>query len=426
MSLPFLPPRFFHWTKVLSKFVSIQILVQALTLASGVFIVRTLSQQEYAYYTIANSMLAVMNVLSDSGISTGLSAIGGKVWQDSYRFGQLIKTAMQLRYFLAAISVTVVTPILIWMLIRNGTSLSYAVLITIAVLIGLNFQLTNGLLIVVPRLYSQISQIQYLDVFAAISRLIFMGLGYLSFWNGIVAIASASLVSGLQRLFLGRLASQNIVKIVNSDAINEEDRKFIISTIKHSLPNSIFFCIQGQLSIFIISIFGSTTSVAELGALGRIGVIFAIINSIMTTIVLPGFSRCQSLEVLRRRYFQILGIFGLFGILMIAIVYIFPEQIIWILGNKYSHLRKELLMIVTLTVVNSLINMISSLNLSKAWIEYGWIDIPITLTWQAILLMHLNISTLQGVIIFTLFSKIPPLLLNIMLSYRGFANYKSV
>lgn len=423
MSIPSVPFNVVHWIKVLSKFVSVQILVQALTIFSGILIVRTLEQQQYAYYTIANSMLSTMNILSDSGISIGLSAIGGKVWQDRYRFGQLINTAMRLRYFLAAISISVVTPILIWMLIRNGASIGYAVLITIVVLLGLNFQLTTGVLIVVPRLHSQISRIQSLDILSAISRLIFLGLGYLTFWNATVAIASGSLVSGLQRFVLGRWTNEKIDGNVSN---NQEDRKFILTTIKHSLPTTIFFCIQSQLGVFLISIFGNTQNIAEIGALGRIAVIFTLINSVMTTIILPSFSRCQSVVILRRRYFQVLGVFLLFGILIIAYVYIFPEQILWIVGNKYSHLKNELFMIVIVTVVSSFIGMMTALNLAKGWVEYSWIDIPIKLILQIFLLMNLDISTIKGVVTFSLLSQISSFLVSIMLTYRGLNNYNRI
>ncbi len=422
MSLPLLPANFVHWAKLLSKFVSIQLVVQAFTLVSGLFIVRTLNQQEYAYYTIANSMLSTMNILADSGINVSLSAIGGKVWQDRYRFGQLINNAMRFRYYLATISITVVTPVLIWMLVRNGASISYAVLITIVVLLGLNFQLTNGVLIVVPHLHSQISRLQNLDLFSAISRIILIGLGYLTFWNATVAIAAASLVSGLQRFFLGRLAAENIDTKVS---IDPEDSKFIISTIKHSLPNSIFFCIQVQISVFLISIFGNTQSVAELGALGRIGVIFTIINSVMFTIVLPRFSRCQSAVILRRRYFQILGLFLLFGFSIITFTYLFPEPILLIIGSKYSYLKHELFMIAIVTVTNSLLGLMTSINMAKGWIEYIWVDIPMKLILQVFLLMNLDISTIMGVMLFSLFSEISSFLVNITLTYRGLTRYNN-
>ncbi|MBW4561273.1 MAG: polysaccharide biosynthesis protein [Mojavia pulchra JT2-VF2] len=423
MYLSFLPSNFVHWLKILSKFVSIQIVVQALGLVSGILLVRTLDQQQYAYFTIANTMQATMNLLADIGIGTSLSAIGGKVWQDRYRFGQLINTAMRLRYSLAAISVTIVTPILIWMLIHNGASKIYAILISIVVLAGLNFQLTSDVLIVVPRLHSQINKMQKLDLFSAFFRIVFLGLGYLTFWNAGVAIASTSLVSGLQRFVLGGWVSENIDM---HSPFNNEDKSFILKTIKNTLPSTIFFCFQGQLSIFIITIFGNTKSIAEIGALGRISIIFTLINSVMTAIILPSFSRCQSAKLLTKRYLQILSIFFGFSLLLIFLSVIFPSEILWILGGKYQHLKNELVLMVILTVVNSFVGIMSSLNFSKAWIEFIWIEIPMRLVLQAILLMILNISTIQGVIWLSLLSNLSPFLVNAMLTYRGLKSYNGI
>ncbi len=417
----FLPANFAHWFKIIGKFVSVQIFVQALSLASGIFLVRTLEQQQYAYFTIANTMQATMNLLADTGIRMSLSAKGGQVWQDRYRFGQLINTAMKLRYSLAAISITVVTPILIWMLLRNGASVAYTVLITIVVLLGLSSQLTTGVLMVVPHLHSQISRVRNLDLLSAIFRLILLGIGYLTFWNAGIAIASVSVVAFFQRAILGSWVSEKI----DTDApVNEEDRKFIIGTITNVLPNSIFFCIQGQLSIFLISIFGSTENIAEIGALGRLAVVFTILNSVMNAIVLPSFSRCQSFATLRKRYFHILSLFLLFGLLLIVISVVFPRELLWILGGKYSHLTNELTLMMILTVTNYLVGLMSSLNFSKAWVQQVWIEIPLRIALQVFLLIWLDISTIQGVILLGLFSNIAPFIVNAMLTYRGLMNFK--
>ncbi len=413
---------FVHRLKIIGKFVSIQIVVQALSLVSGILLVRTLDQQQYAYFTIANTMQSTMNLLADIGVSISLSAIGGKVWQDRYRFGQLINTAMRLRYYLAAITVPVIAPILIWMLIHNGASLIYAVLIFIVVLVGLNFQLTADVLIVVPRLNSQISRIQKLDLISAFFRLIFLGLGYLTFLNAGVAIASSSLASGLQRFVLGGWVSENIDTEL---PVNNEDKKFILKTIKNTLPSTIFFCFQGQLNIFLISIFGKTTNIAEIGALGRISIIFTLINSVMTAIILPSFSRCQSSRILKKRYFQILGMFLLFGMLLIYFAGTFSSEVLWFLGGKYNHLKNELVLMSTLALVNSFIGIMSSLNLSKAWIDYVWIEIPIRLVMQVILLIFLDISTVKGILLLSLLSNISPFLVNGILTYRGLNNYKT-
>lgn len=65
-----------YWTKTLSKFLSVQVIVQALSFGSGILIIRTLSKDEYAYFSIANSLQATMNILADSGIGIALAAIG--------------------------------------------------------------------------------------------------------------------------------------------------------------------------------------------------------------------------------------------------------------------------------------------------------------------------------------------------------------
>ena len=113
--MPTISPKAIYWSKTLSKFVSVQMIVQALGFASGILLVRTLNQQQYAYFTIANTMQGTMELLADSGVSIGLTAIGGKVWQDRYRFGQLINTALQLRIYLLSVAIVAVIPILLWL-----------------------------------------------------------------------------------------------------------------------------------------------------------------------------------------------------------------------------------------------------------------------------------------------------------------------
>lgn len=403
--------------RIISNFLTIELGVQALGLISGLLLIRVLDKSEYAYFTIANSMQATMNLLADMGIGISLSALGGKVWQDKNRFGQLISTALKLRYYLAAISVTIVSPVLLILLVRAGASIAYGILITVFILVGLNFQLTSGVLEVVPRLHSQIKRIQSLNLFSNAARLVLLGISYLYFLNSAVAIAIMSSVLGFQRFIWGKWASENIQKNVPPDP---EDQKFILNMTKNVAPNAIFFCFQGQVNILLISIFGSTQSIAEVGALGRLSVIFLIINSLMTTVVLPGFARCQDIPTLRRRYFQILASFLTLGVLLILITACFPDIVLSLLGKKYSHLGDSLVLMVTSTVTTSIIGVMSMMNQTKAWVEYIWVEIPIRLLLQVVLLLTLDLSTVNGVLIFGLLSNFSPLIINAFLSLQGF------
>lgn len=412
-----------YWINTISKFVSVQLLVQLLGLSSGILLVRLLDQKQYAYYTIATTMQGTMSVLADMGISFGLSSIGGKVWQDRYRFGQLINTALQLRYYLAAISIIIVTPISIWMLFRNGASLFYATFITITVLIGFNFQLTIGVLNVVPRLHSQIRQIQQLDLVFSISRIILLGVAYITVINAAVATSIGAVALATQRLLLGCIVNKNIDR---KASLNEEDKTEIIKIIQQSAPNTIFYCLQGQITVWLLSIFGSVQSVAEIGALGRLSLIFSMISSVMTSIVLPSFARCQSPDLLLRRYWQILGAASSLAIFLVAFTLLFPDQILWILGSKYSHLQPELIWVMVSAVCYFIANTMWSMNAAKAWISEIWLFIPATIVMQTIALTFLDLSTLKEVILFGMIPVIPSFFIHSYMTYKGLSSYKSI
>ena len=146
-------------------------LVQLIGFAAGILLVRRLDQHEYALFTIANTMQGTINVLADIGISIGLVSIGGRVWQDRHRFGELVSTGLKLRRKLGATAVLIVTPLLYLMLVKNGASVFYAAILITAILGGLCVQLSLGVLDVVPRLRSDIRQIQRIDLTGSICPL---------------------------------------------------------------------------------------------------------------------------------------------------------------------------------------------------------------------------------------------------------------
>ena len=104
---PFLSRAFGHVRRI-GRYAIVQGLVQIVAFASGILLVRWLPQREYAFFTIANAMQATLMLLADIGISVGLISIGGRVWQDRHRFGELINTGLGLRRKLAAIAAIIV------------------------------------------------------------------------------------------------------------------------------------------------------------------------------------------------------------------------------------------------------------------------------------------------------------------------------
>jgi O-antigen/teichoic acid export membrane protein len=414
--------RALHRARVVGSFAFVQTIVQLVSFVSGILMIRYLDQREYAYFTIANTMQGTLNVLADIGISIGLVSIGGRVWQDRHRFGQLVNTALGLRRRLGLLATLAVVPILYFMLAKNGASVSYTALLIVVVLLGLAVQLSIGVLSVVPRLRSDIGRIQTIDLTGAVARLIGLIVLMYLFFNGAVALAIGSATLLLQYWMLRSYVNGVIDPKANENA---EDRVAMKSFIRSQAANAIFFCLQGQITVFLISFFGRNVgSVAEVGALGRLAMVFAVLSHLLANVFAPAFARCQTLAKLRWQYAAIVGAVACFSLLIIGAAALFPRQFLFVLGSKYTHLERELLFMVGGAVISAMASTLWSLNSAKAWIAGSWLYIPLTLATQVALIPSTNFSSVSGVLTFNLVSMIPNLLLNLVLSYRGFRSWR--
>ena len=409
--------------RLVGQFASVQVMVQVIGFASGILLVRRLDQSEYAFFTIANTMQGTINVLADIGISIGLVSIGGRVWQDAPRFAQLIATAQNLRLKLGLVATLIITPILYWLLARNGASPGYAAIVIALSLGALLVQLSLGVLSVVPRLRSELGQIQRIDLTGAIGRLLVLLAFAFVFLNAGIAIMVGAAALLLQYFVLRKYVG-GVIDLHAQE--NADDRRAMIGFIKNQAANAIFYCLQGQITIFLISFFGrQATSVAEVGALGRLAMIFTIIGQLLMNIFVPAFARCQQIGKLRLQCFAIIGGVSAFSACVLLVAAFFPNEFLFVLGNKYSHLQRELLLMVAGAVITMMTGTFWVLNASKAWIAGSWLYIPLTIATQVALIPYTDFSSVSAVLTFNVIAAIPNLLLNMALTYRGFRSLRA-
>lgn len=411
-------PETWRKSKIVGRYAFVQAVVQGIGFLSGILLVRLLSQREYASFTIANTMQGTLNMLGDIGISIGLISIGGRVWSDRSRFSQLIVTALYLRRRLVLLAAVVITPILFYMLLRNGAGISNSLILILFILLGLIFQLNLGVLSVVPRLRSEVSFLQRLDFLAAVFRLIGLLLLALTYLRAQSAIALATLTFFLQNLLLRRYCR---TKIDFEAPVNDSDRKAMLGIVRGQAANAIFFSLQGQITIFLLGIFGARfTAVAEVGALGRLAMIFTILTNLMNNIFVPAFARCQSLRRARRIYLEVILAVAGFCLIVLAAAALAPGQFLFILGAQYAHLQPELLWMAMVAVLNALISTLFVLNAAKGWVQGSWFFIPLTLISQICLIPFTNFGDVRSVLIFSFISNLPTLALYLVLMTRGF------
>jgi O-antigen/teichoic acid export membrane protein len=386
-----------RWSRIFSTFIGVQIVVQAIGVLAGLLIVRNLSKEEYAIYTIAGSALGLLSVLSDLGVNGALLALGGPAWRDGSRLGQLLNTALQLRWGFFGIGAVASGVVFFSLGIKAGATLPYAVGIFALLLGGGIFQLNYDIWSVVLRLHAQVTRLQGLDLAAAVMRLCLLAGALLTFINCAVAIAVNSLcfvlLGTMARRWAGECASYALLP-------NASARGELLGLAISQTPGIIFNCLYSQAAVLVISIFGGTTQIADLGALTRLGVIFSILGSVMSTIVLPRFARTNDRRALSSRYTQVVVAFltGTGGLLGLALL--FPRQIVWLLGGKYSGLERVVVLMVLGALVNSFVGLLWSLNLSKGWVKRAWTSIPAIIVFQIVAAISLDLSTVRGAILF--------------------------
>lgn len=416
-----LSERITRWGKKIAHFLTLEVFVQALGFAAGILLVRLLNKNEYAFFTVAVTMQGTMNMLCDNGVGAGISGIGGGVWQDRHRFGSLIATAMKLRRRQAILTMIIVTPILLALLLRKEATPVYAGLVTAAVLVGLYYQITIGVLCHVPILNLQWQRIQRMNLWSSALRLFLLGVAYFTLLDAVTAVLASTITYAAIHFQLHRW----MPGMIDTSAVqNEGDRRELISLIKTQAPNAIFFCFQSQITIWLISYFGKTTDLADVGALGRLAAVFSVVSSVVGNLVVPHFVRCRDASQLWWRYGQIVGSIAGFGVLLILAAIVVPDPMLWVLGEKYAHLEPELLLLVISSVLGVIQGTMWSVNGRRAWMMPPMVSIPVNLATQLLLVIVLDVTTLRGILLMGIFSNVPGLVLSLWVTARGIRQFR--
>jgi O-antigen/teichoic acid export membrane protein len=390
-------PKVLEWLKLISVTGSSQILIQGIGLISGIIILRILPTKEYALYTVSNAMLGTMTVLADGGISAGVMAQGAKVWQDKEKFGSVINTGLELRKIFAIFSLIVTLPILFYLLYNHGASLLFSFLIIISIIPAFYAALSDNIYEISLKLHQDIPRLQKNQLATGIGRFLMISVSIFIFPWTFIAI----LGNGIPRI----LANIRLRKMSNEYAdVNQKTdplvRKEILSVVKRMLPGVIYFCVSGQITIFIISVFGNTKSIAQAGALSRIAMLLTIITVLITTLVVPRFARIQNnFRLLLKRYIQILLVLLLISIVVVGIVWLFPSETLWILGKKYANLKSEIVLSTIGSCMALIVGICFNLNTSRGWTINPVLSISVNIISILICVLVINVSTLKGVLL---------------------------
>jgi O-antigen/teichoic acid export membrane protein len=389
-----------EWGKLVTITSVAQITIQALGLISGIIVIRLLSTREYALYTLANTMLGTITLVADGGVATGVMAQGGKVWQSHKMLGAAIATGLDLRKKFATIVLIIAIPTLIFLLHHHEASWLMSIIIVVSLVPTFLTALSGTLLEIAPRLHQDITSLQKVEVGANIGRLLMIGATLFVFPWAFVAILGA----GLPQIWANKRLRK--ISAVYSDWTQKPDpviRKQILPIVKRVLPGALYYCVSGQITIWLISIYGSTEAIAQVGALGRLTMVLNLFNIVFSTLVVPRFARLpNNRKLIFARFLQAQAILIILSAVVITFIFIFPLQALSLLGKNYSHLTTEITLITVGSCVSLAAGITYSISVSRGWILAPLVNIGGNVITQIILLYTLDLSNIKNVLLFSI------------------------
>ncbi len=379
-------------------FLSGQGAVQIVTMLTGLILLRILSVEQYALYTLAASILAIVSLGSNMGLTQAVISFGSPQSADRRFVGELVQSAQKLsrRLMVPAALTAFVTAYFMF------SSQVWAAPITI---VCACIAVSTGLAQLGAVLGKGILSIHHdarsmFRVGMADAGVRFLCLPLAALWP----TAVTPLLAGLAGAILATVTTKRLVARycdVSAAATPAHVRR-LLGFIVPIAPIAIYSVFQGQIGIILLSSASETRAVAETGALSRIGQLFAILVLINPFLVQPLFARIQTRhDFFLKSCILICGL-GVLCIVTLTSAYVFPQLWLLIIGDKYSHLSRDLPIALAAALATLVGGTLYTLVVSKGSTKWHWLALLPCLSVQLAYIAISGVSTTTDALMFTL------------------------
>lgn len=385
-----------RWAGILSAYFTAQTLTQLLGIAAGLLLVRFLPVGEYALYTLALSVITFFNFVSDLGSTTSLVHFFREERETFQGYLDAVVSLRRAAFLLGAAGVVVIFP---WSAWAQGFGAVPVALATAGILLTVWFQIAASVRVLALRLADRYGPSYRADVTGGGIRLaaslVMVAAGLLRAWVGILASALAA-------------AAVAFVARPERTAKTEEDlrpyRRRVLRYLLPTLPSALYFSVQGPLTVWLAATFGGTRNIAEVGALGRLGLLVGIFSSLIGVVFLPRLARIADEKLYRWRVVQFGGFLAAIALALLAAAAIAPDLFLLLLGRSYAGLHAELLLVVAGAGLSLLDGYVVNVNLARSWTRWQGAAVVTLVAAQALMMAFLPLGTTAGVLSFNVLS----------------------
>lgn len=383
-------PRVKYWLLLASTFLLGQGVIQAINLVTGLLLLRLLSIEEYALYSLANLMLAMASLGSNLGLTSALITLGSQIKDDRPKLGSLVATIQKYRRQLF-VTVSVVVILLAPFLTRGRNWSWEKVGVCILVVVMSNWvQLSLALRTGVFDIHHDAGSQWRVGLTSAVVRLL-LSAALCVFYPSVVLVLAINLIAlALSDRVANSRCQQYLERGAKPDPVQGEAVKRFVYPL---VPSVIYYALTGQITLLLLGLFGSTSSIAQVSALANYARIISMLGLLNGFIVQPYFSRITDKEAFIRKCLHILGGYVALSLVLLASAFVVPSWWLLLLGHNYSDLGAVIPLAVAMPLLAFLGDTLYILLISKEWTAgQNWV-IAVSLTIQVSFIALVGVDT---------------------------------
>lgn len=384
------------FTQRLTHFLLGNVLTQALAAVTGLFLVRWLTVEQYAIYTVGTVAAGAVTVLSKAGTNVGFVSMVGRYWPDFERISPLIAALRQARRTMFVYLVPFVLILAGYLLHQTSAGLvSSSIILGLLVIFWIG-EMNSKTVDQILYFANQTTRVQYLDSALSIARFLLTGLLFIS---GALSAVTALLISSLMavaRIFpIDAWVYKIVPRPMGIPKANELQE--IMDGVRRQLPTSAFYVMQGQIVLLLLSRHADTATIAGYGAMLRIIALLAPVRTLNAAFCIPLAAKAK--KNVGPTILLLAAANALPCGMLIAIGLLFPQAVLWLIGPQYGHLHDEMLVMIFSTAFIITGGSFWNLVAHRGWVKRSILQIPLGVIWVLIAGYIVDLSTISGALI---------------------------
>lgn len=404
---------------LVGRHASAQVATQGIAFVSGILIVRAMDKTDYAGYAICIAFISAIALVAEGGLNSSLMSFGGSIRANRGKFGVLYASVLRFRRVIGVPILVLGTSVVAALLVANNFNWWETLFASMLTAVSIWVSINSGTKYTVLRLDYNFQFIRIVNLLAAVGRLalvalvLFSGLGRIE-----TMIALSLLVLLLTNRILDRKIHRNLPKLEPDMALY---RPAFTKAAQRTMPMNMAMILAEQSILIILTFYGTTSSIAEIQAMSRFGVVFVVVNSLVIDLAAPYIARLAvGPSVWVRGLVPILGVYALACGLLVLCGAAFSDFLLGMLGSGYQGLSEYLVIVLCGLALTQFGHVFGVLNQARGWLRFSWTYIAFVPVWAIGGITFLDLTSTGGAALFMATQSLPLILTQLVRCTSGY------